>query len=166
MKSKGNVRIHLILRKFSAICWDRLFVPPLNDALGAHCAPLRVHGCKWIYKRCAEVVPQGTFSCPNKQFTLSHRTVKITDHCNSEVSSVISGPASCATYPCRTRAASAQGSLASQAPILLLYQIPHLEKRAKSPKWTAFCCAICNLKSRKKRLTLCNIDDIIMTQKR
>ena len=28
------------------------------------------------------------------------------------------------------------------------------------------CCAICNLKSRKKRLTLCNIDDIIMTQKR
>ena len=86
------------------------------------------------YERRAGVVPQGTFSCPNRQFTLSHRTVKITDHCNSEVSSVISGPASCATYPCRTRAASAQGPLASQAPTLLLYQIPHLEKRAKSPK--------------------------------
>ena len=26
--------------------------------------------------RCAEVVPQGTFSCPNRQFTLSHPTAE------------------------------------------------------------------------------------------
>ena len=32
--------------------------------------------CSNRLMRCAEVVPQGTFSCPNRQFTLSHPAVE------------------------------------------------------------------------------------------
>ena len=35
------------------------------------------------------VVPQGTFSCPDGQFTLPHPTVKFVDRCNSQELSVV-----------------------------------------------------------------------------
>ena len=39
------------------------------------CSPYGI-ACSNRLIRCAEVVPQGTFSCPNRQFTLSHPAVE------------------------------------------------------------------------------------------
>ena len=61
----------------------------IGRCVGGHWPPLRLGNVQMDYKRCAEVAPQGTFSCPDGQFTLPHPTVKFVDRCNSQELSVV-----------------------------------------------------------------------------
>ena len=48
----------------------------IGRCVGGHWPPLRLGNVQMVDKRCAEVAPQGTFSCPDGQFTLPHPMVK------------------------------------------------------------------------------------------
>ena len=61
----------------------------IGRCVGGHWPPLRLGNVQMVDKRCAEVAPQGTFSCPDGQFTLPHPTVKFVDRCNPQELSVV-----------------------------------------------------------------------------
>ena len=48
----------------------------IGRCVGGHWPPLRLGNVQMVDKRCAEVAPQGTFSCPDGKFTLPHPMVK------------------------------------------------------------------------------------------